>query len=125
MTFLVSVSIIRLIKNLWVGRSKIWQTLAVCIRSSPCVARSKFTQKFYRSNYRSFYVHMQNMHAKYAKISTIRKFPTIRYITLGTGPLCTDSLCTLYMYMYVNRILLTADVQKLFCSLKISLYDLH
>ena len=54
-------------------------TVADRIRASPRVARSKFTQKFEGSNFHGFYFRMQNADAKYAKVSTMRKFPAIRY----------------------------------------------
>ena len=79
--FLASVSIVRLIKSLWVGRSRIWHSIAVYhkSRSSPRVARSKYTQKFH--------FRMQKAHAKYAKISTMRKIPAIRYVGLASASL--------------------------------------
>ena len=36
-------------------------------------------QKFAGSNFHSFYFLMQNAHTNYTKISTMRKFPAIRY----------------------------------------------
>ena len=67
--FLASVSIEQLIISLLVG-------LAAHIQS-PLVVRSKFTQKFNGSYFHSFYFHMQNVHMKYMKISTIQKFSFI------------------------------------------------
>ena len=79
--FLAYVSIIRLIKSLWVGRSRIWHSIAVCIISHDLhrVQRGQSSRKIFDgSNFRGFYFRMQNAHAKYAKISTMRKFPAIR-----------------------------------------------
>ena len=80
-TFLASVSIVRLIKSLWVGRSKIWHnSSSMSIFNIHCVCEVKVhTKKFNRSNFHSFYFRMQSTHAEYAKISTMRKFPAIRY----------------------------------------------
>ena len=79
--FLASVSIVRLIKSLWVDRSKIWHNSScpylIFIACSEVKAHAKFFDGW---NSRSFYFHMQNAHVKYAKVSTIRKFPAIRYL---------------------------------------------
>ena len=67
---LTSVSIVQLIKSLWVGRSKIWQNVScLYLIFTVCSEEVKIHAKISdHSNFRSFF-HMQNVHAK---ISTMR-----------------------------------------------------
>ena len=79
--FLAPVSIVQLIESLGRPLKNLAKHIPASIQSSPHAARSKFTQKFsIVQNFCSFYFRMQNAHAKYVKISTIQKFPTIRYV---------------------------------------------
>ena len=75
--FLASVAIEGLMPTgLWEGCSMTWQNTSEATR----VLWGQGLRNFFeRSNFRSFF-RIQNTHMKYTKISTIRKFPTIRYV---------------------------------------------
>ena len=75
--FFASVSIIRLIKSLLVDLSKVWQnTSCPYLIFTVCGLVKVHSTVFDHSNFLYFF-HMQNVHTKYAKISTIQNFPIV------------------------------------------------
>ena len=74
--FLASISIVQLIKSLWVGPSKIWQNTSYLYSIFTVYGEVKVHAKMFdHSNFHSFYLvcrtHMQNMH----KLAPCKNFP--------------------------------------------------
>ena len=69
--FLTFVSIVRLVKSLWVGCSKICQNTSCPFWSSPCVARSKLMPKF--SMVQIFFIFACRTHMW--KLASYKNFP--------------------------------------------------
>ena len=79
--------------SLWVGCSKTWRNTSYLYPIFTMCNKVKAHAKIFdRSIFCiSFYFCMQNVHAKYAKISTIRKFPTIWYMQWAASLLFVSS----------------------------------